>query len=223
VAVTGASPIEELEQHVFELSSRVSDALTQRYIRKSQSIAARNDAPEVDQEEVLRRMPIKYARDPERYVKRFLQYVPYLIGIESFFEIGVGPGFLFKIIKDVLGKRISGVDIRCREEDVYREFRQGLGIEDLVSEHAVTAGHPLPIPAGTEAVIAFFTVFNEHWTQADHEWFLDDCSSKLTGRRLVMLRFNPRGFEDNEAVRRLYARRGTFPLRPDPNFCIVRV
>lgn len=223
MAVVGASPIEELEQEILDLSSQISRALSAQYLLRSQAAAARNGSSGVDQALIYKRMPIKYARDPTRFVRRFQQFIPYLVGLESFFEIGVGPGFLFKIIKDILGKRITGVDIRCSEEDVYREFRKALGIDKLVSEHAVTAGRPLPVPPGTEAVIAFYTVFNEHWTEADHEGFLQDCSHKLTGRKLVILRFNPRGFEDNEPVRRLYERRGSFPLRSEPNFCVVRV
>jgi hypothetical protein len=215
------APIDMAEETIRRAAERIRPELEPEYLRRSLLVAATKGLDEAQAKAVFHSTPIKYAIDPPRFLYRFRQYLPWLAGIPSYFEIGVGPGFLFHILRTVLGAEITGVDVDFSREWVYREFRRALEIDHLVTELPVISGQPIPIPAGAQAVIGFFTVFNERWGVSDHQWFLDECAAKLSGKRLVILRFNPKGFDDAPEVRDWYRRRGDFPLASDPSFCIV--
>jgi hypothetical protein len=215
------APIDNAEEAICRAAGPIRSELEAEYLRRSHLVAAAKGLDEAQTRAIFHSTPIKYAIDPPRFLRRFREYLPWLAGIGSLFEIGVGPGFLFHILRTAYGAQITGVDVDFSREWVYRDFRRALMIDHLVAERPVVSGEAIPIPPGAEAVIGFFTVFNEHWGVSDHQWFLDECAAKLSGKRLVILRFNPKGFDDAPEVRTWYRLRGDFPLASDPNFCIV--
>lgn len=132
--------------------------------------------------------PFKYAIDVRAWVERHSNYLPFFAGVTSAFELGVGPGILFTLLKDALGIRISGIDVDVDRLAVFRAMRDELGISSLVSEHCVTAYRDIPIPAGTDAVVAFWTMFDLEWGVSEHRWFVDHCRAKEARR--LFFRFN---------------------------------
>jgi hypothetical protein len=164
--------------------------------------------------------PLKFVLAPETHIQRFYSYLEYLEGIRSAFEIGIGAGYFFVILQELLGIRMSGCDVPI-DNPVYRRMREKLGIDAL--EHAVTYGKDIPIPARTEAVIGTWTQFHRNWGLTEHEWFVDQCAAKLTGPRLLMLRFGLPGYENAAGVPEFYHQIGTFPMPRDKYFCVIKL
>lgn len=164
--------------------------------------------------------PSKYVRWPSKHVSKNIKYVleMQMLAGAKVYELGVGPGYLFTLLEKALGCQMYGCDIDIETMEVYRRARKVLKITPRVAEHRVTSGKDLGILPGTEAVIAFWTVFNKHWSVADHKWFIQECGRHLVGQRLVFLRFNNEGFTDNAAVMELYNQCSSQPLSEDVNF-----
>ncbi len=169
------------------------------------------------------RAPVKFLVDARRYVHDDAHYLTFFRDLRKVFEIGVGTGYLFAMLKTLLGIDMHGVDIDLEKSVVFRDMRKEIGIADAVSEHRVMPRRPLPIPPGTEAVTAFRTMFNQGWSVADHEWFLADCAEKLSGRKLVIVNFNERPFRADPGVVALYQRRGTLPEPRNGTFFILEL
>ena len=172
--------------------------------------------------------PVKYLIKARSHVRKFYRFLPHIAHVSSVFEIGVGPGHLLKLLRDGFDVDIHGCDIEFERTMVYDRLRRALGIDRHVQEHVVTPYTEIPIRAGTEAVLAFWTAFNTKWKVREHEWFLDFLGERLCGRKLVAIRFNPKGFNDNPDVERLYHRRGNFPLNETAselggNFCVLEL
>jgi hypothetical protein len=167
--------------------------------------------------------PIKFVLFPQHHVRKFRPYLPYLAELRGklAFEIGVGPGYLFLLLKEVFGVNLVGIDVGIEEQLVYRELRRRLRIDDAVFEHRVEAEKDIPIPDGAEAVLAFWPVYERHWSLKEHKWFLDHCASKLRGRRLVALRFNKGGYRDAPEIREFYEAKGVFPFGKSKDFCLL--
>ncbi len=169
--------------------------------------------------------PIKYVRYPKFHVQKnhcFLEHMSFLSG-KKVYEIGVGPGYLFLLLKELVGCKIYGCDIDVETMEVYRRIRNSLGIQELVREHRITYNQDLGIESNTEAVIAFWTVFCKKWDVAEHEWFLNECRRQLVGEKVVILRFNNEGYLDRPSVKDYYDRISEQPLIDDPNFRVVRL
>lgn len=163
---------------------------------------------------------MKYVADAESYIRRFYAFLPFFAGLEKVYELGVGPGYLLLMLREVLGIDARGCDIGLADKAVFREVRRALGLEPHVEEFAVRASFPLPVEPGTQAICAFYTVFNDNWGVAEHQWFLEECRRVLSGPKLVILRLNPHGFTDRPEVFDFYHARADFPL-PDEGFCIL--
>lgn len=176
--------------------------------------------------------PVKYAIEARRNVEMWKEFLPYLQGFSAIFEIGVGPGYLFRLLMDLFGTRMTGCDIELDQRGVYDAIREELGIKPLVREHFVARRVSTPITPGAEAVIAFALVFDYGfrpedysrwlWTVEDHEWFLRDIARQLTGRRQLICRFNKRWPKsENREVVHFYRRIGIQPIAGDKRFFMV--
>lgn len=169
--------------------------------------------------------PIKYVLYSRKHIEKFMQYIPFFI--EHFgkkaFEIGVGPAYLLTLLKNVLNMDMHGIDIRLKDEIVYRRIREELCVDKFVFEHKVTSGIDIPIPDSTELLISFWTVFNRDWELEDHKWFIEHCRQKLVGDKELIFRFNNEGFLDKTEIRNYYKSIAIFPLKTDANFCIIRL
>jgi hypothetical protein len=168
---------------------------------------------------------IKFVLAADTHIRRSRDYLPFLAPIagRKAFEIGVGAGYLFVLLNEALSVDMTGIDVRLDEQAVYREMRRRLGIDGRVREWRVRAYEDIPIPAGTEAVIATWAMFAMGWDLAAHEWFVDHCAGKLVGERMLLLQFNSLGYDDVPGAPEFYQRIGTFPKRKDRRFCIVRL
>ncbi len=164
--------------------------------------------------------PSKYVRWPKKHVSKNIKYVleMQMLAGAKVYELGVGPGYLFTLLEKALGCQMYGCDINLDAMEVYRRTRKVLNITSRVVEHRVTSGKDLGILPGTEAVIAFWTVFNRQWSVADHKWFIEECARNLVGQRLLFLRFNNEGFTDNAGVMEFYDQCSSQPLPEDGNF-----
>jgi len=158
---------------------------------------------------------MKYIRRPHGHVHKWSYFLPYLNGLKKAYEIGVGPGYLFRLMIDYYSTNMTGCDLDASKNIIFRELRKQLGIADRVQEHKVTAGQEIPIPAGSEAIFGFWTVFNRTWTVDDHAWFLDHCREQLVGDKKVVLLFNDVGFDDCPEIQSFYRSRAEFPLLKD--------
>jgi hypothetical protein len=175
--------------------------------------------------------PAKYAVEARSSVEKWREFLPLLGGINAAFEIGVGPGYLFRLMMDLHGTRMTGCDVEISQRGVYDAIRSELGIRHLVHEHFVAKRVSTPITPGAEAVLAFAMVFDYGfhedgsrwiWTVEDHEWFLHDLARQTTGHRRLICRFNKRWLKsDNRDVVLLYRRIGIQPMRHDKRFFIV--
>ena len=163
---------------------------------------------------------MKYLDEADVYIPRFYQFLPFFVGFDKVYEIGVGVGYFLYMLRNVLGIDAEGCDVDIQRKVVYREMRAALGLEPYTHQFKVQAGRELPIGPGVQALCAFYTVFNYDWRVAQHEWFLKECRQKLTGPRTVILRLNPHGFTDRPEVFEFYKARADFPLR-DEGFCIL--
>lgn len=175
--------------------------------------------------------PVKYAIEARRNVEMWREFLPYLRGIEAAFEIGVGPGYLFRLMMDLYGTRMTGCDVEIAQCGVYDTIRAALGVKHLVAEHFVAKRLSTPVTPGAEVVMAFALVFDYGfhpdgtrwlWTVEDHEWFLNDLAKQVTGRRQFICRFNKRWPKsENREVINFYRRIGVQPIREDKRFFIV--
>jgi len=137
------------------------------------------------------------------------------------FEIGVGPGYFFKLLQSLISSEISGIDRDIHERVVFRELRKEFSIFDKVFEHKVEARQSIPIPKETEVIVALRTTFNRSWNAEDHEWFLKDCFAQMSGDGAVILGFNRRGYVDNPEVKELYESVGEHPFEDEETLCVV--
>ena len=169
--------------------------------------------------------PIKYVRYPQKHIQSNYVFIENLGALEGkkLFEIGVGPGYTFTLLEKHLSAEMLGVDINIETQRVYSAMRAKLGIDKKVFEFRVEKYKPIPIPKNTEAVLAFATVFHRSWTVDEHRWFIEDVASKLVGEKLLVLRFNSRGFRDNQPVYEFYSDSSEQPIADDPNFRLMRL
>jgi hypothetical protein len=162
----------------------------------------------------------KFALLADQFIEQRARMVPYFRGVRRGYEIGVGPGYLFTMLQQVLGIEMRGCDVDFDGLIVYRELRRALGIEPLVSEFRVAAGADLPIPPGTDAVIAVAPVFDMGWDVAEHRDFLGLCRAK--GVERMIWRLNKHTPED---ILKFYRGFAQFPMagedRDAERFCIV--
>ena len=81
----------------------------------------------------------KYVRDPKEQLRRNYRYLPLMKKYRNrrIFEIGVGPGYFFKLIQSLISSQISGIDRDIHGKVVFRELRKELSIFDQVFEHRV--------------------------------------------------------------------------------------
>jgi hypothetical protein len=234
--------LEETEDEIVACSERVLQRLTAEFqaLKSSQSSLASSFAfgfansqgrlgPDGGPHPAA---PVKYLIHARGHVKKFYPFLPYLSGPKRVFEIGVGPGHLFKILRDCFDVDVYGCDIEFDKTIVYREIRRELGIADRVLEYAVRAYSEIPIPTDCEGLFAFWTAFNTSWGVNEHHWFLDFCKERLVGPKLVALRFNRAGFTDKPEVIDFYEKNAVVPigrLLRDPavpqqhvdNFCVI--
>jgi hypothetical protein len=177
---------------------------------------------------------LKYLRQAEGHVYKWATYFhPHMASVRKGYELGVGPGYLFRLLMDVYGMEMRGCDLNPDRNLIFRELRKELKIADLVDVHEVGSGGDIPIPEDCDAVMGFWTVFTERWSVHDHIWFLDHCRERLVGEKQVFLLFNSDGYDNCPEVQAFYRRRAEFPLRDnamcdlherDKNaFCIVRL
>lgn len=131
--------------------------------------------------------PIKYVLDVDHHLGNIRPIIPHFSGVRSAFEIGVGPGYLMRWLIDAYGMEITGCDVELEERGVYRALRRELQVADRVCEHWVRKGEDLPIPKGTEAVIAFSPVYDQGWTPDDHLRFFRLLASHGVDRLYLRL------------------------------------
>ncbi len=155
---------------------------------------------------------MKYIRFVEGHVLKWRLFTPYMSGLRKAFEIGVGPGYLFRIMIDLYGTDMRGCDLAPTKNRVFRDLREELGISARVMTHKVVAGRDIPIPEGSEAVLAFWTVFTETFSLDDHKWFVAQCREKLVGPKKLVLLFNTGGYDECPEIFEWYQTFGEFPL-----------
>ena len=155
---------------------------------------------------------MKYIRLVEAHVRKWRLYTPYMSGLRKAFEIGVGPGYLFRIMIDLCGTDMRGCDLDPAKNRVFRDLREELGLSARVMTHKVVAGQDIPIPEGSEAVLGFWTVFTETFSLDDHKWFVAQCREKLVGPKKLVLLFNTRGYDERPEIFEWYQTFGEFPL-----------
>ena len=167
----------------------------------------------------------KYVRDPKEQLRRNYRYLPLMKKYRNrrIFEIGVGPGYFFKLIQSLISSQISGIDRDIHGKVVFRELRKELSIFDQVFEHRVEPRQSIPIPKETEVVVAFRTTFNRPWNVEDHKWFLKDCFAQMSGDRTVILGFNRQGYLDNPEVKKFYESVGEQPFADEETLRIVKL
>jgi hypothetical protein len=155
---------------------------------------------------------MKYVRSVEAHVRKWRLYTPYMSGLRKAFEIGVGPGYLFRIMIDLYGTDMRGCDLPPAKNRVFRDLREELGLSARVMTHKVVAGNDIPIPDGSEAVLGFWTVFTEAFSLNDHKWFVAHCREKLVGPKRLVLLFNTRGYDECPEIFKWYQTFAEFPL-----------
>jgi hypothetical protein len=158
---------------------------------------------------------MKYIRSVGGHVRKWRTFTPYLSGLQRAFEIGVGPGYLFRMMMDLYGTDMLGCDLAPGTNRVFRDLREELGISSRVMTHKVVARQDIPIPRGSEAVIGFWTVFTETFSLSDHKWFVAQCREKLIGPKKLVLLFNTRGYDECPEIFKWYRTFANFPLLSD--------
>lgn len=172
--------------------------------------------------------PFKYVRFPKQHTEKNLRYVEFIRSLSTEtdplrpYEIGVGPGYVMYMLRESLSVPVHGCDIRIQEEEVYKRIRFKLGLSDYVAEQRITYHIPIVVPANTNLIYAFWTVFNKGWSVVENEWFVKECSrvTRGTSKRLVM-RFNAEGYLDKPEVIDFYRSVGRFPFDDDSTFCVI--
>ena len=169
----------------------------------------------------------KYVRNPESHINKNIPYVNYISELlkdfdPCLFEIGVGPGYLFYLLKNNLNVKIYGCDVLIDKIEVYKRIRRELKIENLVEEQAIIFNKPFRINKETNVILAFWTVFNKSWGREEHIWFLKECAKSTSGeKKFLILRFNLDGYSNKDDVKKLYHQIGNYPLKDDPLFCTI--
>jgi hypothetical protein len=160
---------------------------------------------------------LKYVRGARAHITKWAPtYFQFFGGLKSAYEIGVGPGYLLRLMIDHLGLQMSGCDVSRDATPLFDDIRRAIGVSHLVEDHKVTPRQEIPITPGAEALLAFQTVFNFGFTLDDHRWFLEQCRQKLSGPKKVFILFNAQGFDDEPEVQAFYRARAQFPF-DDPN------
>jgi hypothetical protein len=169
--------------------------------------------------------PIKYVRYPKFHISKNYKFIEKMnfLKEKKVYELGVGPGYLFYLLERMLGCDMYGCDIRVETHEVYRRARTVLHVQDKVKESRVAYQRDIGLEPGTEAIIAFWTVFNKKWGVREHQWFLDECAEKMVGDKYVVFRFNNIGYTDNEEVYSFYQKNSILPIEDDPNFCVLKL
>lgn len=184
--------------------------------------------------------PIKYAFDWKWHLMSKVPFIEHMTDLAGrrVFEIGVGAGHMAFLLREALGSDVYGCDIYADLHAVYKPMREALGVQAATHDRTVRFGEPLGIQPGTEALVTFWPAFmkravgeqagtdepiTEPWDVEEHEWFLDQCRTELTGLRQVIIRFNRDGLLKQRSVRDLYRRIGSFPIKEDPRFCVIKL
>ena len=153
----------------------------------------------------------KYLDRASDHIVKWAELLPHLTGFRHGYEIGVGPGSLFRLLTDLKGVTMRGCDTDPEEAIVFRELRKQIGIDTLVDAHPVQRREPIPFRDGTDALLGFYTTFSRKFSVADWEWLFDFCRERMTGDKLVFLIPNPKSW-GREGVEEFFRRRGEFPL-----------
>lgn len=153
----------------------------------------------------------KYCDRAGEHIAKWREFMPHLDGFAQAYEIGVGPGSLFRLLAELKGVRMWGCDVDPERSVVFRELRKELGISGRVDNHPVQRRTPVPIPEGTEALIAFYTTFSRKFSVQDWEWLLDFCRERLVGEKWILMLPNPKSF-GREGVAEFFRRKADFPL-----------
>jgi hypothetical protein len=191
------------EQQLLALSdANAAAAFFRAIVPSSKRLDANVDEPRV----------MKYIRSAEPHVRKWRLFTPYMSGLRKAFEIGVGPGYLFRLMIDLYGTDMRGCDLDPAKNRVFRDLREELGLSARVMTHKLVAHQDIPIPEGSEAVLAFWTVFTETFSLDDHKWFVAHCREKLVGPKKLVLLFNTRGYDECPEIFEWYQTFGEFPL-----------
>ena len=153
----------------------------------------------------------KYLDLAAMQVRKWPMFMPHLTGFSRGYEIGVGPGYLFRLLMEVRGTEMRGCDVDPARAVVFRELRREFGITDLVDIHKVEPRQEIPIAEGSDALLAFFTSFCECFSLDDYRWLFDHCRERLSGDKQVFLLLNPRCY-DAAGLDAFLRRHAEFPL-----------
>ncbi len=103
---------------------------------------------------------------------------------------------------------------------MYVALRRELGLLDRVIEHRVVYRQPIPIPEGTDTVIAFLPAFDVGWLPQQYDWLHEECFRKGVSR--VFWRLNAK--HSSPRARDYFLAVGAFPVRGDQKrFVIVQL
>ncbi|HTT97778.1 MAG TPA: hypothetical protein VMF58_06980 [Rhizomicrobium sp.] len=163
--------------------------------------------------------PVKYAIDARTHMSLKMRYLPYLKDSAAAFDIGVGTGQMFQLLRDALGIPVTGIDSPGAEGALlYEAFRDALGIPNDVASFDVTAGVDVPVPRGA-TVLCLWPIFDRGWRVDEHAWFMDMCRRR--GAERVIWRFNM--LNAPEAILNFYRDRigASAPRDADPGFLIA--
>jgi len=167
------------------------------------------------------RAPIKYAVHGRKHLKLKLRYLPHFVGLKSAYDIGVGSGQMYMLLRDAFNVAMTGLDATdVSGSYLYREFRRELGIEKHVDLREIQAGTDIRIPQNVEAILALWSVFDRGWGRAEHDWFVNLCRAK--GAKRLIWRFNMA--EIQEETLSYYERAGAhYPWPNDRGFCFLEL
>lgn len=166
------------------------------------------------------RGPIKYALHARKHMLLKLTYLPYLKDFLCAFDVGVGTGQTFMLLRDALNIEVTGLDAPDAEGAfIYRDFRRALRIADDVTLAHVVAHKDVPIPAGS-SVLCMWSIFDRGWGIEEHAWFVDMCRRR--GAERLVWRFNM--LNAPERILAFYRQEmgATAPRENDPGFLIVQ-
>lgn len=171
---------------------------------------------------------IKFLIHAREHIDKFRLLLPHISQSRRALEIGVGPGYLQKVLVDHVGCDAYGLDLPRTETYVYDVIRKALGVADRTLEHQVFPREPVPIRAGTDLIVGYLPVFHSKWHRADHLWFWDFCRERMAGEKKLVFVFNQLGFTTREEVRALYLKHAEFPLSDESQalsklFCVLRL
>lgn len=153
----------------------------------------------------------KYLVNAPAQIHKNTRFLRYFAGSSQVFDVGVGPGFLMKLLIEAQGLRVFGCDVESGKTLVFDELRKELGLEPFVQTHRVRPRQPIPIPEGCDTLMAFRASFCDFYTTADYDWLFDHCRERLVGPKRIVLLLNGRSYEV-EGVKDYFRRRAEFPL-----------